>query len=72
MPGELAKKHIPTYAYTINTLEETNNLINNFGVTEIYTDFLPQKSGLTANGHCKTANGAAVPDCLSAALQGAK
>lgn len=37
---ELAKKHIPTYVHTINTLEERNKFINEFGVTEIYTDFL--------------------------------
>jgi len=45
LPKNLATKHIPTYVHTINSLEEKNRLVNTFGVTEIYTDFLhPKKS----------------------------
>ena len=40
LPRKLATKHIPTYVHTINSLEEKNRLVSNFGVTEIYTDFL--------------------------------
>lgn len=44
LPKNLATKHIPTYVHTINSLEEKNRLVNTFGVTEIYTDFLHPKN----------------------------
>jgi glycerophosphoryl diester phosphodiesterase len=44
LPRKLADKHIPTYVHTINTLEQMNEFINDFGITEIYTDFLPSES----------------------------
>ena len=44
LPKKLADKHIPTYVHTINTLEETNKFVNDFGVREIYTDFLRPQS----------------------------
>ena len=40
LPRKLAEKRIPTYVHTVNTLEEANEFVNDFGVTEIYTDFL--------------------------------
>ena len=44
LPRKLAEKSIPTYVHTVNTSEEANKFVNDFGVTEIYTDFLPPKS----------------------------
>ena len=44
LPRKLAEKGIPTYVHTVNALEEAHKFINDFGVTEIYTDFLPPKS----------------------------
>jgi phosphoglycerol transferase len=44
LPRKLADKHIPTYVHTINTLEQMNEFINDFGITEIYTDFLRSES----------------------------
>ena len=44
LPRKLADKHIPTYVHTINTLEQMNEFINDFGITEIYTDSLPAES----------------------------
>jgi len=58
LPRELAKKHIPTYVHTVNKLEEMNKFINNFGLTEIYTDFLHPCEGLMTNMHYKTADNA--------------
>ena len=40
LPRKLAEKNIPTYVHTINTLEQMNAFVNDFGITEIYTDFL--------------------------------
>lgn len=36
----LAERGIPTYVHTINNLKEKEKLLTQFGVTEIYTDFL--------------------------------
>jgi len=36
----LKKKNIPTYVHTINTVEEKETYCNEYGVSEIYTDFL--------------------------------
>jgi phosphoglycerol transferase len=44
LPKKLADKHIPTYVHTINTLDEMNRFVKDFGVTEIYTDFLRPES----------------------------
>ena len=49
LPRELANKHIPTYVHTINSLKRTKVLLNKFGITEIYTDFLPPKIDMTLN-----------------------
>jgi len=40
LPGALFARGIPTYAHTINKAEEMDRLINEFGISEIYTDFL--------------------------------
>ena len=40
LPAELARRHVPTYAHTINTPGEANSLKYGFGVADIYTDFL--------------------------------
>ena len=37
---KLKNRHIPTYVHTINSKRIKDNLLNNFSVTEIYTDFL--------------------------------
>jgi glycerophosphoryl diester phosphodiesterase len=37
---ELAKLGIPVYVFTINSLSEKNDLLEKYGVSEIYTDFL--------------------------------
>jgi len=44
LPKRLAEKNIPTYVHTVNTLEEMNKFVNDFGVREIYTDFLRPES----------------------------
>jgi glycerophosphoryl diester phosphodiesterase len=44
LPKRLAEKHIPTYVHTINSEAEMNKFVKEFGVTEIYTDFLPPGS----------------------------
>jgi len=44
LPRRIAEKNIPTYVHTVNTLDEMNKFVNDFGVTEIYTDFLPSES----------------------------
>ena len=44
LPRKLAERNIPTYVHTINTLEEMNKFVKDFGVTEIYTDFLSPES----------------------------
>ena len=44
LPRKLAERHIPAYVHTINTLKEADKFVNDFGVTEIYTDFLPPKT----------------------------
>lgn len=36
----LARKHIPTYVHTINSLEEANNFFYKFALSDVYTDFL--------------------------------
>jgi hypothetical protein len=35
--------NVPTYVHTINSVAEQQKFINEFGITEIYTDFLPPK-----------------------------
>jgi glycerophosphoryl diester phosphodiesterase len=37
----LKRKGIPTYVHTINSIEKVNEYVNNYGISEIYTDFLP-------------------------------
>ena len=44
LPRRLAEKNIPTYVHTVNTVEELNKFVKEFGVTEIYTDFLRPES----------------------------
>lgn len=39
-PTKLKQKNIQTYVHTVNDIEEKNEFINNFNLTEIYTDFL--------------------------------
>jgi len=41
LPAQLARKNIQTYAHTINNRQKMMRLINRYGVTEVYTDFLP-------------------------------
>ena len=41
LPKQLAEKNISTYVHTVNSAEEADFFLDNFGVTEIYTDFLP-------------------------------
>jgi glycerophosphoryl diester phosphodiesterase len=40
LPSALKEKGIPTYVHTINDSDEMDRFLNQFGVTEIYTDFL--------------------------------
>ena len=40
LPRELAKKGIPTYVHTVNEAGEVKKFRDQYGVTEIYTDFL--------------------------------
>jgi len=40
LPMELRNLGIPTYVHTINSVEQRDKYVNNFGVTEIYTDIL--------------------------------
>jgi hypothetical protein len=37
---KLKEKGIPTYVHTINSKEELRIYKENFGITEVYTDFL--------------------------------
>lgn len=47
LPTKLKQKNIPTYVHTVNEIEEKNEFIDKFNVTEIYTDFLaPDKWGV--------------------------
>jgi glycerophosphoryl diester phosphodiesterase len=41
LPNALGEREIPTYVNTINKSEEMDRFMKEFGVTEIYTDFLP-------------------------------
>ena len=41
LPKELKKRNITTYVHTVNTIQEKEKYINKFGISEIYTDFLP-------------------------------
>jgi glycerophosphoryl diester phosphodiesterase len=41
LPKALKIKHIPTYVHTVNSPEEKTRYASQFGVTEVYTDFLP-------------------------------
>ena len=40
LPKALAQRGIPTYVHTVNKREEMKRFITDFGVTEIYTDYL--------------------------------
>lgn len=40
LPQELKKKGIPTYVHTVNNIKDIEMFKNEFGITEIYTDFL--------------------------------
>jgi len=40
LPKALSERGVPTYVHTINNSEERDQLINEQGITEIYTDFL--------------------------------
>ncbi len=40
LPRELEKRNIPTYVHTVNTIQEMDEFINRYGITEIYTDVL--------------------------------
>lgn len=40
LPKALAERGIPTYVHTVNKREEMDRFITDFGVKEIYTDFL--------------------------------
>ena len=44
LPRRLAERNIPTYVHTVNTLKEMNKFVKDFGVTEIYTDYLHPES----------------------------
>ena len=41
LPKTLAKRQIPTYVHTVNSIREFEKFTTVFGITEIYTDFLP-------------------------------
>lgn len=43
LPKELKKRDISSYVHTVNTIEEAEKYFENFGITEIYTDFLQPK-----------------------------
>ncbi len=40
LPKALKSRGIPTYVHTVNAIQEMEQFIDGFGVTEIYTDFL--------------------------------
>ena len=40
LPKALSARGIPTYVHTVNKIEEMNSFMANFGITEIYTDYL--------------------------------
>ena len=40
LPKQLRERSIPTYVHTINSVQEEEKYINEFEVTELYTDFL--------------------------------
>lgn len=41
LPSQLAKLKVPTYVHTINSSEDAVKYMDLFGISEIYTDFLP-------------------------------
>ncbi len=41
LPTKLAEKGIPTFTHTINSRAAAKKFMSTFGITEIYTDFLP-------------------------------
>ena len=43
LPSKLAEKRIPSYVHTVNTKEEADNFLKKYKITDIYTDFLPEK-----------------------------
>ena len=40
LPKALKSRGIPTYVHTVNAVLETEKFVGEFGITEIYTDFL--------------------------------
>lgn len=40
LPKALKSRGIPTYVHTVNAIQEMEQFLDGFGVTEIYTDFL--------------------------------
>jgi phosphoglycerol transferase len=40
LPKQLRERSIPTYVHTVNSVQEEEKYINEFGVSELYTDFL--------------------------------
>lgn len=40
---ELHKINVPTYVHTINSMEDYLEFANKYGITEVYTDFLPPR-----------------------------
>ncbi len=50
LPAELAGKGIPTYVHTINDKKRKNEFLGKYGVTEVYTDFLPPEDRRTVSG----------------------
>ena len=40
LPHILAKRHVPTYVHTINSIQERNKFFYKFALSDVYTDFL--------------------------------
>ena len=49
LPKRLAKKKIPTYVHTVNTVQEINYYMKNNKLSEIYTDFCMPNDNLACN-----------------------
>jgi glycerophosphoryl diester phosphodiesterase len=40
LPKAIQSRGIPTYVHTVNKNEEMKKFLTEFGITEVYTDFL--------------------------------
>ncbi|MEM8557419.1 MAG: glycerophosphodiester phosphodiesterase family protein [Bacteroidota bacterium] len=43
LPHALARRGVPTYVHTVNMQEDKTAYLNEVGITEVYTDFLPPR-----------------------------